>query len=305
MRSLAPATARIALLVCALLALTAGYGDAARSLPVSATACALGIPNQLANKNASASTTLVPPGARSLLLCSYNGLNAGPNTGRLAGSANVENRTTIARLTSEFDALQPLPSGINCPFDDASAIIVTFGYENAAPDPVRVGLRGCQVVSNGPLTRTAASSAGADLIRRLDGILEPTHAEAVLPPCKSAQLGVSVQTQGENTTAWIGVTVQNHGRACVLTRAVGRVSLLVEQSGRPANVGGNPLTLFAMGRLQHGGTRLLIADWGNWCGSRRAIRLAVSLGGSTTRAPFSTLPVCLQPRQRSRLSVVH
>ncbi len=44
---------------------------------------------------------------------------------------------------------------------------------------------------------------------------------------------------------------------------------------------------------------------GNWCGSRRTIRLAVSLGGSTTRAPFSTLPVCLQPRQRSRLSVVH
>jgi hypothetical protein len=114
-----------------------------------------------------------------------------------------------------------------------------------------------------------------------------------------------VQTQGENTTAWSGVTVQNRGRACFLTRAVGRVSLLVEQDGRPANAKGNPLTLFASGRLQHGGTRLLIADWGNWCGSRRAIRLAVTLAGSTTRARFTTLPVCLQPRQPSRLSAVH
>jgi hypothetical protein len=296
---------RIALLVCALLALAAGSGQAVRSRHVSATGCAFQLPNQLANKNASASSTLVPPTARSLLLCRYGGLSAGPNVGRLAASASVESRATIVRLTDEFDALPRLRSGIHCPFDDASAILVTFGYELAAADPVQVGLKGCRVVSNGRLTRTAASDVGAQLVAQLVGLLEPHHSGVALAACKSAQLRTSVLTQGENTTAWIGVTVQNRGRACVLARAVGRVSLLVEQSGHPANVGGNPLTLFASGALQRGGTRLLIADWGNWCGSRRAIRLTVTLAGSTTRARFSILPVCLQPRRRSRLSAVH
>jgi hypothetical protein len=126
-------------------------------------------------------------------------------------------------------------------------------------------------------------------------------AGSTLHPCASSQLAVSVQTQGENTTAWIGVTVQNRGGACTLTSKVGRVTLLVAVGGRPARVRGNPLTLIVTGRLLHAGTRMLIADWMNWCGSRRAVRLAVSLDGSTKQAHFSTLPVCPQP---SRLFAV-
>jgi len=294
----------VALLACAVYMATAGSGDATSGRPTSALTCALQIPNRLVNRNSRASTRLVPVGADSLLLCRYGGLNAGPNAGRLAASVTVKAAATIARLTSEFDVLPRQRAGFHCPMDDGSAIIASFGYANGAPDPVQVGLNGCRTVSNGRLNRTASSPAGAALVRLLERLLQPAATSAP-HPCASSQLAVSVQTQGENTTAWIGVTVQNHGRACVLARAVGRVSLLVEQDGRPVNVGGNPVTLFASGRFQHGGTRLLIADWGNWCGSRRAIRLAVTLGGSTTRARFSTLPVCLQPRQRSRLSAVH
>ena len=294
----------IALLTCAACVATAGSGDAARSRSTSASTCALQIPNRLVNRNPRASTRLVPSGADSLLLCRYGGLNAGPNAGRLAASVTVKAAATTARLTSEFNALPRERPGIHCPMDDGSAIIASFGYATGAPDPVQVGLKGCRTVSNSRLTRTASSPAGVALVSLLERLLQPAATSAP-HPCASSQLAVSVQTQGENTTAWIGVTVQNHGRACVLARAVGRVSLSVEQNGRPANVGGNPLTLFASGRVQHGGTRLLIADWGNWCGSRRAIRLAVTLGRSTTRARFSTLPVCLQPRQPSQLSAVH
>jgi hypothetical protein len=294
----------IALLACAASMATAGSGDATRSRPTSASTCALQIPNRLVNRNSLASTRLVPASADSLLLCRYGGLNAGSNAGRLTASVTVKAAATIQRLTSNFNALPRQRAGFHCPMDDGSAIIATFGYANGAPDPVQFGLKGCRTVSNSRLRRTASSPTGAALVNLLERLLQP--AATIAPhPCASSQLAVSVQTQGENTTAWIGVTVQNRGIACALTKDVGRVSLLVEQEGRPANVGGNPLTLFASGRLQHGGTRLLIADWGNWCGSRRAIRLAVTLGGSTTRARFSTLPVCLQPRQRSRLSAVH
>jgi hypothetical protein len=293
----------IAFLACATCIATAGSGDATRSRPTSASICALQIPDRLVNRNPRASTQLVPSGADSLLLCRYGGLNAGPNAGRLAASATVKAAATIARLTSDFNAL-PRQRAVHCPMDDGSAIIATSGYANGAPDPVQVGLKGCRTVSNSRLTRTAISPTGAALVSLLERLLQPAVTRTP-HPCASSQLAVSVQTQGENTTAWIGVTVQNRGRACVLARAVGRVSLLVERDGRPANVKGNPLTLFASGRFQHGGTRLLIADWGNWCGSRWAIRLAVTLAGSTTRARFSTLPVCLQPRQRSRLSAVH
>jgi hypothetical protein len=294
----------IAFLACAACVATTGSGEAARSRPTSASTCALQIPNRLVNRNTHASTRLVPSGADTLLLCRYGGLNAGPNTGRLAASVTVKAAATLARLTSDFNALPRQRAGLHCPMDDGSAIIASFGYGHAAPDPVQLGLKGCRAVSNGRLTRTASSPTGHALVSLLGRLLQPA-ATIASHPCTRSQLAVSVQTQGENTTAWIGVTVQNRGRACVLARIVGGFSVVVERDGRPANVKGNPLTLFASGRFQHGGTRLLIADWGNWCGSRRAIRLAVTLAGSTTRVRFSTLPVCLQPRQRSRLSAVH
>jgi hypothetical protein len=303
MRSLPWRATVIALLACATCVATAGSSGAARSRPTGLSTCALQIPNRLVNRNTLASTRLVPSGPDALLLCRYNGLNAGPNAGRLAAWATVKAAAAIARLTTEFDALPRQRPGSHCPMDDGSAIIATFGYANAAPDPVQVGLKGCRTVSNGRVTRTAIAPAGPVLIGSLERLLQPA-ATVASHPCASSQLAVSVQTQGENTTAWIGVTVQNRGGVCTLTKEVGRVTLLVEVGARAAAVRGNPLALAATGRLLHGGTRLLIADWMNWCGSRRAVRLAVSLGGSTTRAHFSTLPVCLQPAQPSRLFAV-
>jgi hypothetical protein len=121
--------------------------------------------------------------------------------------------------------------------------------------------------------------------------------------CSLSQLRVSLATQGESTTAWIGVFLHNRGPACTFTR-VDRVSLEIEVRGRRAHVEGNPLTLGARGRVGRGETRLLIADWSNWCGSRRAIVLVARVGAATDRSGVSVLPVCLQSGRRSRLVAV-
>jgi hypothetical protein len=310
-RSPLTGVASIALPVCALLGLAAGQGDAARGSPASTRTCALQIPNRLQSANPRASTRLVPPGARVLLLCRYDGLNAGPNTGWLAAEAWVDDASTIVRLTREFDLLSPAterdllprrrrqrhPRHLRlrrCAFGPGA------GRAEGMPHRQQ---RAARTVSNGRLIRTAISPVGARLVQQLKGLQRP--AETVAPdPCTSSQLALSVQTQGENTAAWIGVTVQNRGRACTITSVVGRVRLLIEVSGGRAEVAGNPLTLLASGRLAHGGTDLLIADWSNWCGPRRAIRLAIILARATTRARFSVLPVCLQRAQRSRFVAV-
>lgn len=115
---------------------------------------------------------------------------------------------------------------------------------------------------------------------------------------------MSVNTQGENTTAWIGVTVRNEGAACVLPKGSAGIRLVIELGGRRAAVAGNPLTLSLSGGLMPEGTRLLIGDWRNWCGSRRGVSLLASFSGSVIRSHFSVLPVCLNRGSVSRLVAV-
>jgi hypothetical protein len=277
-------------------------GSRAEAVAATATSpCPLQIPNHLIN--GAIAFELVRHRARSLRLCQYNGLNHGPNTGRLAAAVQIDTRKVVEQLTRELDALKQPPKRIVCPMDDGSTIIARFAFAHAQPESIRVGLKGCRLVNRGQLRRTAASPIGETLIRRLLAFLHP--AEPGAPPrCRGSQLALSVSTQGENTTAWIGVTLQDRGGPCVMRRPAGRTTLLVTEAGRRADVAGNPLTLFASGRLERGGTRLLIADWSNWCGPRRSIRLRVTVGPIATTARFSMLPVCLERGQRSRISPV-
>jgi hypothetical protein len=147
--------------------------------------------------------------------------------------------------------------------------------------------------------RAAVLPPVGGLIRVLDRPRRPSARRF----CARSQLRVSLATQGESTTAWIGVSLRNRGPACTFTR-VDRVSLEIEVRGRRAHVEGNPLTLGARGRVGQGETRLLIADWSNWCGSRRTIVLVARVGAATDRAAFSVLPACLQSVRRSRLVAV-
>ena len=110
---------------------------------------------------------LVPDGAKSLRLCRYQGLNPAASEFRLTDARLITARATIARLTHEFDLLPALAAVTNCPFDDGSAIIAIFSYPQEPSVPLKVGLNGCRVVSNGSLTRTASSPIGAKLLREL------------------------------------------------------------------------------------------------------------------------------------------
>src|SRR5581483_6129036 len=93
------------------------------------------------------------------------------------------------------------------------------------------------------------------LIARLQRIAEPAGGAA---PCTTAKLSVSAGTGGENTTTWIGVTLQNDGAACTL-QPTQHVSVEIDLAGQHAHVQGNPATLHPSGRLYHGGTDLLVA----------------------------------------------
>jgi hypothetical protein len=121
---------------------------------------------------------------------------------------------------------------------------------------------------------------------------------AALPRCAASNLRVSVQTQGESTIAWIGVTVRNPGAACALS---GSVAFTIEQAGRVAAVNGNPLKISLQERIGRGHTRLVKAGWNNWCRSRRQLVLVVRYAGVTRRMAFKVLPVCLDRRRPSRL----
>jgi hypothetical protein len=107
-----------------------------------------------------ADATLVPPGADSLTVCRYNGLAnppplsvAGFPAFGLVGVGVVGDQATIARLASELNAL-PLASGVrSCPADFGNAVVAYFGYPSGPGDVVRVGLSGCNDVSNGHIKR--------------------------------------------------------------------------------------------------------------------------------------------------------
>lgn len=64
--------------------------------------------------------------------------------------------------------------------------------------------------------------------------------------CRSEQLRLSVQSQGENTTTWIGVSIRNHGRSCKLD---GVMTFKLLGTGRLLRIAGNPLRVRAAGLL--------------------------------------------------------
>jgi hypothetical protein len=143
------------------------------------------------------------------------------------------------------------------------------------------------------LAALIAGAAGA--VASAGGDRSPTAS------CRWDRLRWSIETQGENTTTWIGVELRNSGPACALS---GAATLTIEQLGHPARVVGNPLRLPLHGLIGPGRERLLRADWDNWCGSRRGLSLRVRYGRVGVLSRFSHLPVCLSRSGPSRLRVI-
>ena len=115
-----------------------------------------------------AGRSLVPPGARALLLCRYSGLNAPGGAFRLEVHDLVTDQATVARLTRELDALAPATGVYHCPSDSGADVVARFLYTTGPQDPVTVDLTGCNVVTNGHVHREAGTSvAGRSLVATL------------------------------------------------------------------------------------------------------------------------------------------
>ncbi|MGI8571901.1 MAG: hypothetical protein ACR2L9_04640 [Solirubrobacteraceae bacterium] len=124
-----------------------------------------------------ADATLVPAGARQVLLCRYRGFGVDPKpvgsgSFRLIAHHLVSTRATVKGLASELNALKPATGVRACPSDNGTAIIAFFRYGSApkADDPVTVDLSGCSSVTNGHLQRTAGTLSGLKLLRQLEAL---------------------------------------------------------------------------------------------------------------------------------------
>ncbi len=126
-------------------------------------------------------------------------------------------------------------------------------------------------------------------------------ASAGVMACKSSQLQVIVQTQGENTTARIDTVVRNTGQRCSVAALA---KLTITRHGSRAVISGNPLSHRFSGVLRHGRTTVTRADWMNWCGGRLGLRVRALFAMHTTRASFHVIPLCLQPTEKSRLVLI-
>jgi hypothetical protein len=127
-------------------------------------------------------TALVPPGAVAALLCSYhqspNSIRVGSkpptdsDSGQVARERLVSQLSQVTLLTHDFNDLRSMSGVTACPADSGSAELVLFSYPDAPDDPVRVGLSGCEIVSNGHVTRGAAlPPSGPALLKRLAMLL--------------------------------------------------------------------------------------------------------------------------------------
>jgi hypothetical protein len=99
---------------------------------------------------------LAPPGASSIRLCRYSGLNDHPRL-TLIRSTKITAGRVIRSLVREFDSL-PEPRGtMACSLDDGSAIVALLAYPSGRAVAISVGLRGCELVTNGSVYRVAAA----------------------------------------------------------------------------------------------------------------------------------------------------
>jgi hypothetical protein len=90
---------------------------------------------------------------------------------QLERARTITGASQLGRLTHEFDMLPDASKLVFCPMDDGSAILATFIYTDAPSNPVSVGLTGCQIVTNGDVTRTAARAPGPELVAQLTALV--------------------------------------------------------------------------------------------------------------------------------------
>ena len=129
------------------------------------------------------------------------------------------------------------------------------------------------------------------------------HGSEAVAPCALDALRLAVETQGESTTARIGISLRSSAaRSCRLSAPV---TVTILHAGRWAPVRGNPLRRLVSGVLARGFEKeVLAADWQNWCAGQSGVRLVVSYGTLMNVQPLPVLPACLDRHRPSSLALI-
>ncbi len=97
-------------------------------------------------------TIMVPATPEAARVCRYAGLNEAKPAGTLLKAGEV-NSAELPGLIKGLNSAVPWPGRMSCPMDDNSSDLVIFGYPDGHTIDVTVGLKGCNMVSNGADTK--------------------------------------------------------------------------------------------------------------------------------------------------------
>ena len=162
----------------------AGCASSAASTSATATgtatpaACAETAPAGLpADRWEPARARLAPRGAVAIRLCRYSGLNAYPPLA-LVRSRLITDRAPVDRLVGELDRLPGARGAVGCRSDDGSQIVAMLAYDDEHRVAVRVGLSGCELVTNASVHRIALGMGsppafGPQLVAQLKRLTSP------------------------------------------------------------------------------------------------------------------------------------
>ena len=141
-------------------------------------ACAETPPARMAvDRWAPARARLAPRGAVAIRLCRYSGLNSHPPLA-LVRARLITDRALVDRLVGELDRLPATRGAVACPSDDGSQIVAQLAYDGGHRVAVRVGLSGCELVTNGSVHRIALGMGsppafGPQLVAQLKRLTTP------------------------------------------------------------------------------------------------------------------------------------
>jgi hypothetical protein len=148
-------------------------------------------------------TPLVPQGAMSLTVCSYNGPNASPATPEfgLLGAYRTGDAATIAHLATQLDAIRPTPSGeiFSCPADFGRELILNFHYGSASV-AVTVDPTGCNSISSGSIKRLGRD---APVIGQIERLVQPVALNWATVSGHTRLCGGPITPSGK-TRCWTG-----------------------------------------------------------------------------------------------------
>ncbi len=151
------------------LAIALGAGAWAPAAGASAT-CPATDPNPVLSARPGTGRTLVPNGARSVLLCRYSGLPNGigiPHPAYVLLANVFAGSGAAASLGRALDQLGQTASVSTCPTSFGAVIVAHFRYARGPDDPVTIALDGCLKATNGHLTRTAETAPGIALVTHI------------------------------------------------------------------------------------------------------------------------------------------